>query len=71
MSLILAQHAGVFLEVPNERRPLEPSEEALLSLSKRKLEHLLYEWRHSLRSLAEEFGRPHQRLSYPGDGDVR
>ena len=71
LSVIFSQHADVCTAVLNKRGPLEPSEEALLSLSKRKLEHIMWKYRVSLRSLAEEFGPPSQRLSHPGDGGVR
>ena len=67
VSVILSLHAEALMVAPKERRPLEPSEEALLSSSKREWERMLWKFRVSLRSLAYEFGRPHQRLSDLGD----
>ena len=65
--VIFERQVAAFMAAPEERRPGEPSEEALMSSSKREWEHMLWKLRVSLRSLAEEFGRPHQRLCDVGD----
>ena len=67
VSVTFSRHAEELMAAPKERRPGEPSEEALMSSSKREWEQMLWKLRVSLRSLAEEFGRPHQRLCDFGD----
>ena len=60
--VFLTLQAEAFMVAPKEQRPGEPSEEALMSLSKREWEHMLWTLHMSLRSLAEEFGRPDQQM---------
>ena len=65
--VFLTLQAEAFMVAPKEQRPGEPSEEALMSLSKREWEHMLWTLHMSLRSLAEEFGRPYPHMCDVGD----
>ena len=64
VAIILARHDAVLEHVPVSGRPVTPSEEEVQTLSKRLWETRIYEFRCSLRELAEQIGCPTLQLGF-------